>query len=110
MYSVAPYLGAWIEIRKSGLNLGHVSVAPYLGAWIEIFVFVDDLPTAVVAPYLGAWIEITFHSTCLTSISMSHPTWVRGLKFPSLVVLARRCHVAPYLGAWIEIICPVPFK
>ena len=36
-----------------------IEVAPYMGAWIEIK---DCYPTPVtwnVAPYMGAWIEIT---------------------------------------------------
>ena len=57
--SVAPYLGAWIEI----LNLVHfvlyIIVAPYLGAWIEIFLKWSERLFLFVAPYLGAWIEIS---------------------------------------------------
>ena len=33
---------------------------------------------------------------------MSHPTWVRGLKQCSCLVLNRFIIVAPYVGAWIE--------
>ncbi len=34
--NVAPYIGAWIEIRPSGVHLPPNLVAPYIGAWIEI--------------------------------------------------------------------------
>ena len=34
---------------------------------------------------------------------MSHPTWVRGLKFPSGGVGVVDLSVAPHVGAWIEI-------
>ena len=36
-------------------------------------------------------------------MAMSHPTWVRGLKFedPTLSYFGDR--VAPHVGAWIEI-------
>ena len=34
---VAPYMGAWIEIRcRMSTNPGRSGVAPYMGAWIEI--------------------------------------------------------------------------
>ena len=34
--SVAPYLGAWIEILLICKVCSDVDVAPYLGAWIEM--------------------------------------------------------------------------
>ncbi|ETI70727.1 cytoplasmic protein [Neobacillus vireti LMG 21834] len=55
---VAPYMGAWIEIRcwRSG---GQIDVvAPYMGAWIEIVSTVNTFRPGTVAPYMGAWIEI----------------------------------------------------
>ena len=54
-------------------------VAPYVGAWIETDFSLDvDLPLSV-APYVGAWIETcSTHSGSISS--MSHLTWVRGLK------------------------------
>ena len=33
---VAPYAGAWIEIRIESAYLFNAFVAPYAGAWIEI--------------------------------------------------------------------------
>ena len=33
---VAPYTGAWIEIRICSINTVSFFVAPYTGAWIEI--------------------------------------------------------------------------
>ena len=35
-YWVAPYTGAWIEIRRSCGVVFAIPVAPYTGAWIEI--------------------------------------------------------------------------
>ena len=35
-----------------------MSVAPYLGAWIEISYIRTNTAASIVAPYLGAWIEI----------------------------------------------------
>ena len=34
------------------------SVAPYMGAWIEIYAVAEQLKQLTVAPYMGAWIEI----------------------------------------------------
>ena len=79
--SVAPYMGAWIEIPSQKLKKFAIMVAPYMGAWIEIFIIafkprqlssrtlhgcVDwnlliksyQIQRFLVAPYMGAWIEI----------------------------------------------------
>ena len=56
------------------------SVAPLVGAWIEIqltgFVRVKD----IVAPLVGAWIEIARFSAAVGCI-VSLPSWERGLKY-----------------------------
>jgi lipocalin len=60
---VAPYMGAWIEIRLIGKILANErkSVAPYMGAWIEIAALKSGFETEkCVAPYMGAWIEIIY--------------------------------------------------
>ena len=54
-------------------------VAPFAGAWIEIR---EDLTTVaiwLVAPFAGAWIEISY-ATLTTLGAKSHPSRVRGLK------------------------------
>ena len=33
---VAPFTGAWIEIKHAGTNDRKTRVAPFTGAWIEI--------------------------------------------------------------------------
>ena len=53
-----------------------------------------------VAPYMGAWIE-TLKQRVASSVALSHPTWVRGLKPEAGKMIAPYC-VAPYMGAWIE--------
>ena len=35
-----------------------MGVAPYAGAWIEIRKYLKEITTTEVAPYAGAWIEI----------------------------------------------------
>ena len=55
---VAPFMGAWIEIRNYSAYLDRRLVAPFMGAWIEIR-FMDYMVIAdYVAPFMGAWIEI----------------------------------------------------
>ena len=79
--NVAPYAGAWIEIRQSEIRQETSRVAPYAGAWIEISVPTAGRCTWTVAPYAGAWIEIGIFFSCAGSSG-----------------------VAPYAGAWIEIV------
>ena len=34
--TVAPFVGAWIEISSPAANATGIAVAPFVGAWIEI--------------------------------------------------------------------------
>ena len=58
--SVAPLVGAWIEILQTQFKFYHLIVAPLVGAWIEMIGMRTILLTARVAPLVGAWIEIEF--------------------------------------------------
>ena len=70
-----------------------VTVAPLVGAWIEILSMRIDTNQETVAPLVGAWIEIRteYHSR---HICMSLLSWERGLKsdgsFGKHVRFARR--------------------
>mgnify|MGYP006874525522 CR=1 FL=1 len=55
---VAPFTGAWIEIRRRRRGRTSRPVAPFTGAWIEIPSPYRGMPAAPVAPFTGAWIEI----------------------------------------------------
>ena len=101
-FNVAPHMGAWIEIISRICFLRSNSVAPHMGAWIEIlFGMIITSPTSV-APHMGAWIEIP-PQALISSVSVSHPTWVRGLKFQEPIYQVSYLRVAPHMGAWIEI-------
>ena len=100
------------------------SVAPFVGAWIEIWWFRRLPRPAQVAPFVGAWIEIGMtksHARLTTSLRSSE----RGLKYlisnVELLDVRRSVRrsvdwndktacesmshdVAPFVGAWIEII------
>ena len=56
--NVAPFAGAWIEIRDFAKRYRNHRVAPFAGAWIEILDKVSNLVSLMVAPFAGAWIEI----------------------------------------------------
>ena len=82
MYHICTSHPTWVRGLKPafGINDSNVyTVAPYVGAWIETcsYVYIDTI--IEVAPYVGAWIE-TQMSYYRGNTSWSHPTWVRGLK------------------------------
>ena len=62
---------------------GHIlaHVAPFTGAWIEIKMITAVKTPKMVAPFTGAWIEITCWSVDPTIRGMSLPSRERGLKF-----------------------------
>ena len=93
------------------------TVAPFVGAWIEI-IFRQPLPHRdPVAPFVGAWIEMLVVATPHRYMA-SLPSWERGLKSVFTHKEMIPCTVAPFVGAWIEIsnpatisnpICVAPF-
>ena len=90
------------------------SVVPHTGAWIEIMKHHGLRTGSKVAPQTGAWIEIRFSLTYST-VNLSHPTRVRGLKYYNHLSTMIRCiaphrcvdwnqvKIAPRTGTWIEI-------
>ena len=56
---VAPFAGAWIEIKSVFTISSADPVAPFAGAWIEIIMLWNISAKALVAPFAGAWIEIS---------------------------------------------------
>ena len=57
--TVAPHMGAWIEIFNNSTTSNGFKVAPHMGAWIEIAVIKPASGSIIVAPHMGAWIEIS---------------------------------------------------
>ena len=55
----------------------------------------------MVAPLVGAWIETTLHYA-FDTLSLSLPSWERGLKLQWRSGPAEPQQVAPLVGAWIE--------
>ena len=59
MRLVAPFTGAWIEIKRSiSMYSFPQKVAPFTGAWIEMTKHIKRTTNEDVAPFTGAWIEI----------------------------------------------------
>ena len=79
-YSVAPLVGAWIEIRALAMKILEETVAPLVGAWIEI--------------------DMVNHPS---HYNLSLLSWERGLKYTSRRIWRLEHTVAPLVGAWIEI-------
>ena len=78
--SVAPLVGAWIEIQLTGFVRVKDIVAPLVGAWIEILLGAVVSGAAAVAPLVGAWIEIIIQTPKTDIPKTSLPSWERGLK------------------------------
>ena len=76
-------------------------VTPFVGVWIETYDGYEILSRAGVTPFVGVWIE-TFSNLLYASITLSHPSWVCGLKLSQTDL--RRCvqPVTPFVGVWIE--------
>ena len=55
------------------------TVAPLMGAWIEMRAIHTDGRNWIVAPLMGAWIEISDNFK-LSKSCLSRPSWARGLK------------------------------
>ena len=77
--TVAPLVGAWIEIAHIMERGRRHYVAPLVGAWIEIPLSGDRFVRDFVAPLVGAWIEMLWYFA-LTVKASSLPSWERGLK------------------------------
>ena len=101
-FEVAPHVGAWIEITDIEFYLPSPLVAPHVGAWIEISCRVVHSYFDVSHP---TWVRGLKYALCINvnPLCWSHPTWVRGLKFRILLPIRLKKEVAPHVGAWIEI-------
>ncbi len=74
-------MGAWIEILFSIGVCANATVAPLMGAWIEIAIpSRTDSKIMPVAPLMGAWIEMHIHQKEIALAPESRPSWARGLK------------------------------
>ena len=122
---VAPYTGAWIEI-KIGRLLHQTEVSLLIQErGLKFNMWIMKRIDEAVAPYTGAWIEISVEEIKESIDEKSLLIQERGLKlipeswlsayFKSLLIQERGLkwrivkfyvllvRVAPYTGAWIEI-------
>ena len=54
---VTPYMGVWIETKKSLRPVMIAIVTPYMGVWIETAAHGWSSKPRIVTPYMGVWIE-----------------------------------------------------
>ena len=83
--SVAPLVGAWIEINIITILYIFCFVAPLVGAWIEI----DELGIKIVKnESLPSWERglKSLTEVVREDIFPSLPSWERGLKFPFRII------------------------
>ena len=99
---VAPFAGAWIEIRNKSIMHPAENVAPFAGAWIEMPKCKNTIRELKSLPsrerglkYVTPFVYVRY--------SKSLPSRERGLKYMQMVLIMYRI-VAPFAGAWIEII------
>ena len=78
--SVAPLVGAWIEISSTDVMASGMASLPSWERGLKLLMEKVPLTVAMVAPLVGAWIEFT--SPIVTYVTLA---------------------VAPLVGAWIEI-------
>ena len=97
-------MGAWIEIWIQPDFFSGSTVAPLVGAWIEIPMHQAHLASGF--PSLPLWergLKYLYRIQANILIG-SLPLWERGLKFMRIWFLLPAMLVAPLVGAWIEII------
>ena len=94
-------MGAWIEILNGKIYYRENSVAPLVGAWIEIK---SEIYKVLYVSSLLSWerglkLPVSHVVGLLFSSLLS---WERGLKYTHIIYIYL-IHVAPLVGAWIEI-------
>ena len=101
---VAPYVGAWIETRRSVLALAIATSHP---TWVRGLKQAEEQEGDQYSKSHPTWVrglKRALGSNQSLRIA-SHPTWVRGLKPKGGVERVQGTDVAPYVGAWIETFC-----
>ena len=56
---VVPFVGTWIEIKKTWVDGEVITVVPFVGTWIEIPSRLAMRSGGFVVPFVGTWIEIS---------------------------------------------------
>ena len=103
-YTVAPYVGAWIEtFNGQYISQAHGSHPTWVRG-LKHRRSAERDKVRYVAPYVGAWIE-THQPCCLANLCWSHPTWVRGLK-----LIVKRFKLQSFMShpTWVRGLKPVP--
>ena len=99
---VAPFTGAWIEIRTDQCAEFRLHVAPFTGAWIEMLEDAMMESATESLPSRERGLKYGPVEKGLADLA-SLPSRERGLKFCGYMRQWWRAWVAPFTGAWIEI-------
>ena len=100
--SVAPLVGAWIEILGRFHAYNH---ARSLLSWergLKSIIISKMLIKSLVAPLVGAWIEISYIAIRDRKLSVA-PLVGAWIEIMMLLMVLLLVLVAPLVGAWIEI-------
>ena len=93
-------MGVWIETSNEASSARFVNVTPYVGVWIETIVRAYYQYITLSHPTWVCGLKLFMTLSCMMK-PPSHPTWVCGLKLMSYVMLWIMV-VTPYVGVWIE--------
>ena len=94
-------MGAWIEIGRNDYHGDAKTVAPLVGAWIEIENCKNNRRKIWSLPLWERGLKSDIQQFS-QRLSPSLPLWERGLKYCGRYGQYRVCRVAPLVGAWIE--------
>ncbi len=72
-----------------------------MGEWIEI---INRRFLSIIRESHPSWVSGLKFFTLITSrnVTASHPSWVSGLKFHFLLSHVAKHNVSPFMGEWIE--------
>ena len=79
---------SWVcGLKHNGRHqgLGEERVTPFVGVWIETRVLRGIVEPRDVTPFVGVWIE-TENTARQYETSLSHPSWVCGLKHVNIFI------------------------
>ena len=96
-------MGAWIEISANIISASSTSVAPFVGAWIEIGCCQGQTERKSSLPSWERGLKYSY-SWKYDGTTRSLPSWERGLKYIGSDLSTGSAFVAPFVGAWIEMI------
>ena len=94
---VTPFVGVWIETRKSRIFALEKGVTPFVGVWIETHGTNQNRTICRSHPSWVCGLKLILLALIIVMIK-SHPSWVCGLKLIGGVLIAYDCQSHP---SWV---------